>query len=443
MANLHFGNIKFEVAANIYFLRFLCPALVSPEKYGIRDSMVPPNARRTFILLSKLLQNLAFDVKPQDDYKESYMVPLHEMMAESADAMSGFMELLIHQTSDTMSLSSQKRKESVIDDSIKQALNYIHYHLNRNFAKIESHYSSSRRGSRTVPVLMIMACLKDELDNYVVKDEKEKKDKRKKKKKKKRSYDDDLMLLGGISRSSSEHIEKTTHESLNHSSTHTKQMRSMSVTNPPIEEDPSPPPSPPLSPVSPTMSPILSATPSPCLSPVTSPPDSPRMTLSSPESLNPSSPSPPSSDREKRDSTSSNNSNTSNKSDHSIANQSTPQKLGDSMEFSDKVIIAPVERVEGEDMRDYVERLQAEVRVLQMRLQDEIQLRRSLNKVLVRITDDIATEVKLRVARELATAKRGNSKHDKKKKHSKEAEDVSANKTRNRSTSHGDNHFFY
>jgi len=115
-----------------------------------------------------------------------------------------------------------------------------------------------------------------------------------------------------------------------------------------------------------------------------------------------------------------------------------------------------------QDMRDYVERLQAEVRVLQLRLQDEIQLRRSLNKVLVRITDDISTEVsvfhsdtdimtpthlslakvKLRVARELADAKKGASKHEKKKKHIKEGEEVEGRKTRSRSTSNGDHHFF-
>jgi len=47
--------------------------------------------------------------------------------------------------------------------------------LRKNYTKIESHYGSSKRGSRTVPVMMIMAYLKEELDNFITKEEKDKK----------------------------------------------------------------------------------------------------------------------------------------------------------------------------------------------------------------------------------------------------------------------------
>lgn len=64
------------------FLRFLCPAIVSPEAFGLADGngpvvgadqLAPPpsHVRRNLILISKLLQNLANGADPFG--KEEYM----------------------------------------------------------------------------------------------------------------------------------------------------------------------------------------------------------------------------------------------------------------------------------------------------------------------------------------------------------------------------------
>ena len=59
------------------FLRFFCPALVSPESFGLLRS-VPPYARRALVLVTKVLQNLA----NQQPFKEQYMAPLNASFLE-------------------------------------------------------------------------------------------------------------------------------------------------------------------------------------------------------------------------------------------------------------------------------------------------------------------------------------------------------------------------
>lgn len=43
-----------------FFLRFICPSLVTPEAVGLLDSSPPKNVRRTFLILAKIIQNMAF-----------------------------------------------------------------------------------------------------------------------------------------------------------------------------------------------------------------------------------------------------------------------------------------------------------------------------------------------------------------------------------------------
>lgn len=43
-----------------FFLRFICPALVSPDAIGLLNSPPPKNVRRTFLILAKIIQNMAF-----------------------------------------------------------------------------------------------------------------------------------------------------------------------------------------------------------------------------------------------------------------------------------------------------------------------------------------------------------------------------------------------
>ena len=52
------------------FLRFICPSIVAPEAFGLLKKAPPSPVRRTLILISKIIQNLANGVKQS---KEDYM----------------------------------------------------------------------------------------------------------------------------------------------------------------------------------------------------------------------------------------------------------------------------------------------------------------------------------------------------------------------------------
>ncbi len=56
-------NYKLDVIDNIItgsiFLRFLCPAIMTPNFFGLHNAYPPDNAVRTLKLLAKLLQALA------------------------------------------------------------------------------------------------------------------------------------------------------------------------------------------------------------------------------------------------------------------------------------------------------------------------------------------------------------------------------------------------
>ncbi len=57
-----FPNMKLTVVGGFFFLRFVCPSLVAPEGYGLSEQVPDTKARRSLILVSKILQNLANQV---------------------------------------------------------------------------------------------------------------------------------------------------------------------------------------------------------------------------------------------------------------------------------------------------------------------------------------------------------------------------------------------
>jgi hypothetical protein len=60
------------VVASLFFLRFVCPAIVTPHTFGVFDSAPSPEVQRGLILLGKVLQSTASGVE-FDGTKEEYM----------------------------------------------------------------------------------------------------------------------------------------------------------------------------------------------------------------------------------------------------------------------------------------------------------------------------------------------------------------------------------
>lgn len=96
------------------FLRFFCPAVTSPEAYGIVDGMLEtilllqiilidffnclteppsPESRRLLILMTKVLQNLSNDV--EFGLKEPHMAKLNDFIHSNREKLDQFFKALV------------------------------------------------------------------------------------------------------------------------------------------------------------------------------------------------------------------------------------------------------------------------------------------------------------------------------------------------------------
>lgn len=74
------------------FLRYITPAIISPEVYGIVDFKIESAQRRTLVLAAKVLQNMANDQLFQ---KERYMQPMNNFLTTTKPLLSTFLNNLI------------------------------------------------------------------------------------------------------------------------------------------------------------------------------------------------------------------------------------------------------------------------------------------------------------------------------------------------------------
>lgn len=86
-------QVKFPNSVNtcvggFFFLRFLTPAIFSPEGYGVLppEEPIPMEARRPFILISKTLQQISNEMY----FSEDHMMPLNSFITENIPAFQQF-----------------------------------------------------------------------------------------------------------------------------------------------------------------------------------------------------------------------------------------------------------------------------------------------------------------------------------------------------------------
>ena len=77
-----------SLIGGFFFLRFINPAIVTPQSYMIVDSLPSKNARRNLTLIAKLLQNLAN--KPSYS-KEEYMMMLNPFIENNKERIADFL----------------------------------------------------------------------------------------------------------------------------------------------------------------------------------------------------------------------------------------------------------------------------------------------------------------------------------------------------------------
>jgi hypothetical protein len=116
----------------LFFLRFLCPAIISPHLFGITHAAPRSNAQRTLLLLTKVLQSIANGVTDTSK-KEPFMVQLHSFIQEMRQpTMDFFKELATVEESERD--NSLLLNNYINDELALQCCQILHKSVQKTFA---------------------------------------------------------------------------------------------------------------------------------------------------------------------------------------------------------------------------------------------------------------------------------------------------------------------
>eukprot|EP01088_Endostelium_zonatum_P015496 TRINITY_DN3826_c0_g1_i1.p1 TRINITY_DN3826_c0_g1~~TRINITY_DN3826_c0_g1_i1.p1 ORF type:complete len:1333 (-),score=278.45 TRINITY_DN3826_c0_g1_i1:76-4074(-) len=87
--SVNFSELTNGVIANFIFLRFICLGITTPNAFGLWKRQPSPESLRFLVLLSKVLQNLAFGVEFE---KEAYMTEMNDFIIQNRDFMNNWLE---------------------------------------------------------------------------------------------------------------------------------------------------------------------------------------------------------------------------------------------------------------------------------------------------------------------------------------------------------------
>jgi len=111
------------------FLRFFCPAVSSPEAYGIVEEPPSASSRRLLILITKVLQNLSNDV--EFGSKEPYMTKMNDFIHSNRLKLGQFYTQLVKP-------SAKANVEIELPKNMKAvSLALLSNHVKDNLNKIE------------------------------------------------------------------------------------------------------------------------------------------------------------------------------------------------------------------------------------------------------------------------------------------------------------------
>lgn len=117
-------NVGFIASSGLLFLRFICPALLTPQLYGLPSTNGNNNVQRNLLLISKMIQQLANNLRFGE--KESFMIPAN-LFIEDNTAQLAFFYDIINAESDV-----HLPNERLPDDKLLFALFSVHELYHRN-----------------------------------------------------------------------------------------------------------------------------------------------------------------------------------------------------------------------------------------------------------------------------------------------------------------------
>ncbi len=113
------------VVCSLFFLRFVCPAIVTPHSFGIFDHAPSPDVQRGLILLGKVLQSTASGVE-FDGTKEEYMTCCNPFVKNTQSSMLKLYGLLIDaQAIGVRELKNREKSARVKKQASKRELMHL------------------------------------------------------------------------------------------------------------------------------------------------------------------------------------------------------------------------------------------------------------------------------------------------------------------------------
>jgi hypothetical protein len=142
-------EMDYKGVCAFFFLRFICPAVMTPQIYGVLEHPPGETSQRYFVLISKTLQNLANGTLPSQ--KEAYMAKMDEFVIDNRDTLHRFIDTLCGVqeagSSDTLSDDSNHNARdvrlNVADELYYSSLSFIHSHYMAHSVEIQEGFRAN------------------------------------------------------------------------------------------------------------------------------------------------------------------------------------------------------------------------------------------------------------------------------------------------------------
>jgi len=121
---------KYTAVGGFLFLRYWCPAVTTPESYGLVAKPPQDISRRTLVLVAKVLQNLANGV--MFGGKEEFMTPMNKFIEGNTESIKDYFENMSVVRSLQLSVGAE-----ISEEDRKESLGVIHRHLAAGLKKMQ------------------------------------------------------------------------------------------------------------------------------------------------------------------------------------------------------------------------------------------------------------------------------------------------------------------